>query len=144
MSERSAETEALRGIPFFAGVTDQDLANMVTIGQKVSFTAGQPIVEKGDPGDGMYIVLDGKAQVDVGGRYHNLTSGSFFGEMALIGRRKRMATVTAVEPVTALRIPADDFRTFLLGNPSVSVAILEALVDRLREVQDRIDAWIGS
>jgi CRP-like cAMP-binding protein len=46
--------------------------------------------------------------------------------------------------VEALRVPADDFRDFLLEHPSVSLAMLEAMVERLREVQNRIDAWIGS
>jgi CRP-like cAMP-binding protein len=81
--------------------------------------------------------------VDVGGRFHRLEPGNFFGEMAVIAGKRRMATVKAAEPVEALRIPADDLQAFLLQQPQVALAMLRSLVERLREVEDRIDTWIG-
>ena len=138
------QTQALRSIPFFADLEAQDLSAIVRTGERVLFEPDTAIVETGDPGDAMYVVLSGKAEVDVGGRYHVLEPGSIFGEMALISSKKRMATVKAVEPVEVLKVPAVGFRDFLLHHPSVAVAMLTSMVDRLREVQDRIDAWIGS
>jgi len=91
----------------------------------------------------MYIVLGGAAEVDVGGRFHRLERGDFFGEMAVLAGKPREATVKAVEPVEALRIAADDFQAFLAANPQVAVGMLKSLVERLREVQDRLDTWIG-
>ena len=75
----------------------------------------------------------------MGGRRHTLGPGQFFGEMALLSGKPRSATVTAQEPVEAMVIEAMYFRPFLIKNPSVAVTILEGVVDRLREVQDRID-----
>jgi len=138
------ETQALREIPFFAGLEARDVSAIVQVGERVKFEAGKPIVEAGDKGDAMYVILSGSAEVDVGGRFHTLTRGAVFGEMALISRKKRSATVEAVEPVEALRVPAEGFRQFLMEHPSVAIAMLESMVDRLREVQNRIDAWIGS
>jgi CRP-like cAMP-binding protein len=92
----------------------------------------------------MYVILSGSAEVDVGGRYHTLRPGDFFGEMALVSAKRRAATVRAAEPVEALRIPADAFGSFLLDHPAVAVSMLRAVVERLREVQERIDAWMGS
>jgi CRP-like cAMP-binding protein len=43
--------------------------------------------------------------------------------------------------VEALRIPADDFQAFLVEHPSVAVSMLKSLVERLREVQERVEAW---
>jgi CRP-like cAMP-binding protein len=100
-------------------------------------------VERGDPGDAMYIIVGGAAEVDVGGRFHRLERGDFFGEMAVLAGKRREATVKAVEPVEALRIPGDEFRAFLLEHPHLAVAMLQSLVERLREVQDRLDTWIG-
>ena len=91
----------------------------------------------------MYIVLRGTARVDVGGRYHDLRPGDFFGEMALIAGRKRTATVKALDRVDALRIGAAEFQGFLVQQPQVALAILKSLVERLREVQERLDAWAG-
>ena len=92
----------------------------------------------------MYLVLGGTAEVEVGGRVHKLRPGTSFGEMALLSSRRRMATVTAVEPVEALKIPAAEFRGLLLENPALAVAILQQVVERLREVQERVEAWIGA
>jgi CRP-like cAMP-binding protein len=143
MSEAAVETKALESTPFFAGLPPEDLNGILRVGHAVSFEPGRAIFEQGEIGDAMYVMLDGVAEVDVGGRYHRLQAGDFFGEMALLTARKRMATVKAVEPVRALRIPADDFRTFLLQHPSVAVSMLGALVERLREVEQRIDALMA-
>ena len=143
MSEPTTQTAALQGIPFFSGLSSEELEGVLEVARPVSFDAGSAIVTEGDPGDGMYVLLDGAAEVDVGGRYHKLGPGDFIGEMALISARKRMATVKATEAVDALRIPAETFRSFLLEHPAVALSMLESLVERLREVQQRIDAWMA-
>src|SRR5207302_5227877 len=117
MDERRIEIGALRATPFFAGLGDEDLENVLRVGERVRFEPGAAIVEHGDVGDSMYIAVSGRAQVDVGGRYHNLDAGSFFGEMALVRKAKRSATVRTVEPLEALRIGGEDFRAFLLDHP---------------------------
>jgi CRP-like cAMP-binding protein len=144
MSDSAVEIEALRNAPFFAGLSSADLDGILHVGRSVSFEPGQPMVEEGDVGDGMYIIVGGTAEVDVGGRFHKLTSGNFFGEMALVSAGRRMATVKAVEPVEALKIPAEGFQSFLLEHPGVALSMLRAVVDRLREVEQRIDAWMAS
>ncbi len=144
MDESSVGTKALQGAPFFAGLEPEDIDGILQVGRPVSFEPGQAMVEEGDAGDGMYIIVSGSAEVDVGGRFHKLTTGDFFGEMALITAGKRMATVKAVEAVEALKIPADGFQSFLLEHPAVALSMLQAIVRRLREVEQRIDAWMAS
>jgi len=46
--------------------------------------------------------------------------------------------------VEALRIPADGFQAFLMDHPAVALAMLQAVIERLGEVQARIDAWMGA
>jgi CRP-like cAMP-binding protein len=143
MDEVMVGLAALERAPLFAGLDREHLEDVLRVGQRVSFDTGQAIVERGDRGDAMYIMVDGAAEVDVGGRYHRLERGDFFGEMAVLAGERREATVKAVEPVEALRIPADEFQAFLLEHPHVAVGMLKSLVERLREVQDRLDTWIG-
>jgi CRP-like cAMP-binding protein len=143
MDEVTVGLAALEQTPLFAGLDRRHLEDVVTVGQRVSYGPGEAIVERGDPGDAMYIMLDGAAEVDVGGRYHRLERGNFFGEMAVLAGKPREATVRAVEPVEALRIPADAFQAYLLDHPHVALGMLKSLVERLREVQDRLDTWIG-
>jgi len=134
---------ALEAVPVFAGVTRHDLENILKLGDVRSFEPGQTIVERGEPGDALYVILRGTAQVDVGGRYHDMKQGEFFGEMGVIAGKKRMATVKAAERVDALRIGAKEVENFLLHQPQVTLAMMRSLVERLREVQERIDAWAG-
>jgi CRP-like cAMP-binding protein len=143
MDDMTVGITALRSTPLFAGLDREHLESVLRVGQQRSFGPGQAIVERGDPGDAMYIIVAGAAEVDVGGRFHRLERGDFFGEMAVLAGRPRESTVKAVEQVEALRIPADDFQAFLLGQPQVAVGMLRSLVERLREVQDRLDSWIG-
>ena len=143
MDEVTVGRSALERTPLFAGLDREHLDDVLAVGRRVSFEPGQAIVERGDPGDAMYIVLGGAAEVDVGGRFHRLERGDFFGEMAVLAGKPREATVKAVEPVEALRIAADDFQACLAANPQVAVGMLKSLVERLREVQDRLDTWIG-
>ncbi len=140
----ATQTTALQQTPFFAGLPMEELEAIAEVGSTVTFEPGTTIVAEGDMGDGMYIVLSGSAEVDVGGRFHTLTRGDFFGEMALISSRKRIATVKSKERVEALKIPADAFQSFLLAHPSVAVSMLKEIVDRLREVEQRIDAWMAN
>jgi CRP-like cAMP-binding protein len=144
MSGTNDDVTLLQRAPFFAGLSSEDLEGVMRVGRSVSFQPGDAIVEQGDVGDGMYIITSGAAEVDVGGRFHRLKPGDVFGEMALLSTGKRMATVKAVEPVEALKIPADGFRAFLESHPAVALSMLTAVVDRLREVEQRIDAWMAS
>ena len=143
MDEVTVGLAALERTPLFAGLDRGHLEDILRVGRRVAYEPGQAIVERGDPGDAMYIVLSGVAEVDVGGRYHRLQRGDFFGEMAVLAGKPREASVKAAEPVEALRIPADDFQAFLAENPQIAVGMLKSLVERLREVQDRLDTWIG-
>lgn len=133
------EAAALRNVPFFEGLTPEDLDRLARIGRKRQFAAGESIVVEGQIGGGLFIILSGSASLQAGGKTHTLGPGQFFGEMALLAGKPRSATVTAAEPVEAMTLETMYFRPFLIKNPSVAVTILEVVAERLREVQDRID-----
>jgi CRP-like cAMP-binding protein len=109
------------------------------VGQRRRYGAGEALVERDSDRGGLFVILSGNASVEVGGATHELGPGDFFGEMALLGRTRRSASVTAAEPVEALVIETIYFDPFLIQNPSVAVAILHGVVERLREVQERVD-----
>ena len=127
----------------FADVPDEDVRALAGVGESVTFEADEAIVTEGDRGDAMYVIVEGQARVDVGGRFHVIRPGQFFGEMAVIAPGARLATVRAVDRVRALRIAADAFRGFVLEHPRVALAMMKTLVVRLREVEQRIDAWMA-
>ena len=136
----TSDVEALRKVRFFEELTDDDLARVAKLGQRRSYAAGDALVERDSDRGGLFVILSGTAQVEVGGAVHDLGPGDFFGEMALLGRTRRSASVTAKDLLEALVIETIYFDPFLIQNPSVAVAILHGVVERLREVQDRIDS----
>lgn len=140
MEEPRVAAEALRRVPLLQGLTSADLARVARVGRMKRYEAGQPIVIKGTFAGGLFLVVSGTVSVDVGGKVHTLGPGEFFGEMTLISTKPRSATVVAEEPVEALVIHAVDFKAFLMANPSLAVVLLERVVERLREVQQRVDA----
>jgi CRP-like cAMP-binding protein len=133
-----SDSEHLRRIPFFEDLTPEDLERIATIGQRRTFSPGETIVAKDAEGQALFVILSGRATVEAGGKVHQLDPGAFVGEMAVLGRRRRSATVTAEDQVECLVIEAMYFKPFLIKNPSVAVAILEGVVERLREVQERV------
>jgi CRP/FNR family cyclic AMP-dependent transcriptional regulator len=139
MEDETAEAQALRKVPFFEGLTPEDLDRIARIGQRRSFRSGEAMVTRDAVGGGLFVILSGSATVEAGGKRHTLGPGGFFGEMALLAGAPRSATVTAAEDVDAMTIEAMYFRPFLIKNPSLAVTLLEGVADRLREVQDRID-----
>jgi CRP-like cAMP-binding protein len=134
----SDDAESLRRVPFFEDLTPEDLERIARIGERRTFGAGDTIIAKDTEGQALFVLLSGAAEVEAGGKTHRLGPGDFVGEMALLGRRPRSATVTAAEPAECLALEAMYFKPFLIKNPSVAVAILEGVVERLREVQDRL------
>jgi CRP-like cAMP-binding protein len=127
----------------FAELGPGDVEALLAVGQTAFFSPGEAIFEVGDDGDSMYVIVSGEAQVDVGGRFHVLRVGDFFGEMALLAPGKRMATVRAENDVQTLRITAEEFRRFVAERPGVAFSMMKVLVLRLREVEQRIDAWMA-
>jgi CRP/FNR family transcriptional regulator, cyclic AMP receptor protein len=141
VSEQHGPTFKRGGL--FAEIEPGDAEALLAVGDPVSFRAGEAIFELGDKGDAMYVILSGEARVDVGGRFHVLRTGDFFGEMALLAPGTRLATIRAEGDVRTLRISAKGFREFLFQHPGVALSMMKALVLRLREVEQRIDAWMA-
>jgi CRP-like cAMP-binding protein len=127
----------------FKGLASEDADGILQAGERLSFPAGQAIFEAGDAGDAMFVIASGQARVDVGGRFHIMKPGDFFGEMALLAPGPRMATVKAEADVEAIKIGAEEFQAFLLAHPAVGLSMMKQLVIRLREVEQRIDAWMA-
>ena len=127
----------------FKGLSPTDADQILGAGERGSYPAGTVIFNQGDQGDAMFVISFGEARVDVGGRFHILKPGDFFGEMALLAPGPRMATVKAEADVEAVMIRADAFQSFLLEHPAVAVSMMKQLVIRLREVEQRIDAWMA-
>jgi CRP-like cAMP-binding protein len=126
----------LRQVPLFANLSDRHLRKVAKLVMSVRFDAGAAIVREGSQGHTFFVILDGRATVvRRGARPATLRPGEYFGEMALLDRRPRSATVMAETELSALRISADAFGKLLRGEPSIAIRLLETLSVRVRELE---------
>ena len=135
-STRRRELETLLvQVPLFRGLSGRHLRRVASVAEHKHCLAGTALVRAGAPGDAFYTILDGEARVELPSGPVVLDAGAFFGEMAIIDGAPRYATVTAVTDVVVLVIPREKFRALLVDEPTVMLAIMETLAQRLREVQ---------
>jgi CRP-like cAMP-binding protein len=96
---------------------------------------GEILFSEGEPGDCMFVLLEGVMSVMVGGEtVENSTRGALLGEMALIDNSPRGATVVATEPSRLAKVDAKRFNFIIQQNPFFAKHVMKVLVDRLRHM----------
>ena len=136
MAQPSADL--IRGIPIFAELDDASVAQLATDFIEREFEPGQEIATEGEGGLNFFVVESGSAEVSVGGRsVATLGQGASFGEIALVDKSARSATVTATSRVRAFALPVWSFRSFAESRPAVTWKLLELLAERLRAAEHR-------
>lgn len=116
---------------------------LITAAEALTFQDGQVIVQEGDPGDALYLIVSGIASVsadDMGTLkpVAELTDGAFFGEMAVITDQPRSATVTAHGRLSVLRIPKDAVRAILEDYPKVREVVTKIGLARTEDTMDKL------
>src|SRR5690349_9652150 len=121
MFSTAEKAAILRSVAIFAATPEQTLVEVATLLEPRSVSATETIVRKGEPGDCMYIVADGKVRVHDGDLILNfLGPGSVFGEMALLDAEPRMASVTAEQDTYLFRVGQEAFYDLLARRAEIS------------------------
>jgi signal transduction histidine kinase len=129
--------ELLQRTPLLAGLPPADLEELVGMSTTVHLPAGQALLTEGEDGDSAFVILEGELQVSKRSEGRDLVlsvrrQGDIIGEMALLAKAPRMATVRAVQDSRLLRIPADAFEKLLLTHPTATLAVLHTITARLK------------
>ena len=128
----------LRNVGLFSDLDERDLESLADEFNERSFSAGDKITLEGEGGLMFFVVESGELSVEAHGEpVATLGPGSSFGEIALIDRRPRTATVSAVTDVKAYGLPVFVFRPFVEARPEVAWKMLEAMADRLAAAESR-------
>jgi len=132
------KVEVLKQMPVFGNLTYWELVRVLNVTEARAYQAGEEIIKEGEPGDEFFIVLDGRVKLQRGGAFiANLGRGQHFGEMALVDREPRSATVLAEDGSRRLVLHRRDFFEIIRKEPAVGVKLLfafvQALSDRLRK-----------
>ena len=135
---RDARIELLRGVWLFERCSRAELALLAKTATAVRVPAGKVLAREGEIGREFFVILSGSMEaVRSGVRVATLVAGDFFGEMALVDRQPRAATVTAVEDGELLVLTRAEFSSVLTTMPSVDHKIIAVLARRLRDLEDR-------
>ena len=134
----NAQVELLKGVWLFERCSRKELAMIASAATKVDVPAERVLAREGDVGREFFVLVAGKCQVTRNGvPVGILGPGSFFGEMALLDRQPRAATVTACEPSEVLVLTTQAFTGVLDTVPSVDRKMIAVLAARLRDLEDR-------
>jgi len=125
-------------VPLFANLSPIDLKQLASIADEEIFSDGEEIAHEGDIGDVMYIIVSGEVRVCSSRDGQELEiarrkTGDYVGEMAIIGREPRMASLIAAGDVRTLCIDHTSFEGLLRERPGVSLSVIRELNQRLKE-----------
>jgi CRP/FNR family cyclic AMP-dependent transcriptional regulator len=129
---KNAKVQLLKSVPLFEECSKRDLNEIAGIADEIDLRDGKELTKQGGPGREFFVLIEGTADVKKGTRRVNkLGPGDFFGEIALVTRRPRTATVVATSPVRALVITDRSFRRLLEHQPQIQGKVMSALAARL-------------
>lgn len=135
-----AVVEMLKNVPLFSACNTTELRKIANLGTPLSAADGTKLTQQGKPGFEFFLMIDGKARCEIDGKkVAEFAAGDFFGEMALLDKGPRHATVTAEGPVQVLVLDSREFSGLLDTSPTISRKILAALAQR-----ERLNASIHS
>jgi CRP/FNR family cyclic AMP-dependent transcriptional regulator len=138
MARGDEKLEHLRSVRLFSAASKKELTLLGKASDEVSVPAGHELTQEGAVGHEFFLIMDGEAKVKMKGRtVATLGKGQYFGELALLDKAPRNATVTAATPMTLLVLGQREFAAVLDEVPTLSRKLLQTMAGRLREADAR-------
>ncbi len=136
------ELNLLRGLARFRDVDTAKLKLMAMAGERVQLESGEVLLAEGEASDCVYIILAGSADVTreiagVATRLSRMEPGEIVGEIGVVLDQPRIATLTAVTPLTVLRLDAGTYLELLKQVPQLALATIKDLAKRLATTAER-------
>jgi CRP/FNR family cyclic AMP-dependent transcriptional regulator len=135
MARRDASIELLARVPLFSACSKKELQQLARRAERRQIPAGTVIVREGAAGDAFYVIVSGEAEVDRSGKVvATIGPGSFFGDLALLDKAPRNATVTAKTDMELIVLGQREFSAMLDESSAFARKLLVGLAHRLREM----------
>ncbi len=134
MSKRANFIDHLAGVPLFAALSRKELGLIAKRGEDVEVTAGKVLCSEGEMGHQYFVIVSGSARVSRKGRkIAEIGPGQGFGELSLLARAPRNATVTAETDMEVVVLGQREFAGLIDDVPGFARKLLSALASRVRE-----------
>jgi voltage-gated potassium channel len=132
----SDTVDLVRKVPMFGELDDDEMTWVADLATEFEVPAGFVLIERGQPGSGMFIITDGTVKVELPQGPVELGPGEFVGELPLLADGiTRVARVRATTPVKGLAISRMALSELLQREPRVAVRMLPVLARRLAEAE---------
>jgi CRP/FNR family transcriptional regulator, cyclic AMP receptor protein len=135
--------DTLSRADLFADLSKKELRVLAKSCQERKYSAGTVLISQGDTGVGLYILTKGHVRITQARNPERAEKelgtagpGDVIGEMSLLDGLPRSATITAIDDVTALLLPAWEFRATLQSHPDIALKLLSVLSRRLRKAEN--------
>ena len=131
--------DQLAGVSLFAGADRKELTEISKVTTELQVEPGTVLVEEGAFGREAFIVVTGQAVASIdGAEVATLGPGDCIGEIALLDKGPRVATVTAATPMTVLVLDPREFKGLLLRVPAIAIKVAASLATRVRELDSKL------
>jgi CRP-like cAMP-binding protein len=129
---KDGKIELIKKVPLFSKLSKKGLGEVAHIADELDLPKGKVMAKEGDRGREFFVLLEGEADVTKGDKSINtMHEGDFFGEIALVTKMPRTASVTATTGVRVLVITERDFASLLKHSEEVGRSVAEALAERI-------------
>ena len=136
MDRNARVDDQLAAVPLFEGLPRKQLRRISSLMTRIDRPTGQVLITEGQPGGEFFIVLEGEVEVRQGDRViATRRAGEYVGEIALLDRRPRTATVVATTPVSLEVLSQREFVSLLAQAPELSEHILATMAQRLVDLE---------
>ena len=137
-------TMALKAVPFFTQLSDRELDVIRAVASEKSYAKNAVVLTEGEMGDSLYMIQSGKVKVFIGDEEGReiilkiLGPGAFFGEMSMIDKQPRSASVTTIEASTFQVLTHVMFEKCVEQEPRIATMVMQILAQRVREADRKI------
>jgi CRP/FNR family cyclic AMP-dependent transcriptional regulator len=137
-------TQTLKAVPFFTQLSDRELDVVRAVATEKSYPKNAVVLTEGEMGDSLFMIQTGKVKVFIGdedGReiiLKILGPGDFFGEMSMIDKQPRSASVTTIEPAMFLVLSHAAFERCVEQAPRIANMVMRVLAQRVHEADRKI------
>ena len=136
---KSELQEFIRAVPLFAGLLPSEVDRITMVMNPIDVAADEVVCTEGEPGHEFYVIASGELAVEhAGGVANKLHTGDHFGELALLDRGPRSATVRAVSDCRLYVLQEASFAAVLNEVPALAQKLLASLARRLRQVESQL------
>ena len=136
--------QTLKAVPFFTQLNEHELDVVRSLATERSYAKTAVVLTEGEMGDSLYMIQSGKVKVVIGDEEGReiilkiLGPGDFFGEMSMIDKEPRSASVTTLEPATFLVLTHAAFERCVEQAPRIAKVVMQILANRVREADRKI------